>query len=267
MTTRYSKLGLITAIGVMAIGTALANTMANPMELTVTSGTGNNASFLYIGSPSTLGTTSTVLWYGSWKGWAINLAFGSTYSPAIDPYGLDLSSVTADCSTSSCAPLALAISQIGFTASTGMNGLMSYMSNTSKSASDVITQSAYVDYGNSYFGSSDSNAPMDFGGVYSQQASEIGNTFSVHGLNTGSTVGGGNQMGSPYSLTLVDYFCSSPYTSATSGMNSSCSGNLSFSSDGQVTSASEPGALAIFGAGLLGCALFINRRRRAANRS
>ncbi|MGC8519551.1 MAG: PEP-CTERM sorting domain-containing protein [Steroidobacteraceae bacterium] len=33
------------------------------------------------------------------------------------------------------------------------------------------------------------------------------------------------------------------------------------------TSVAEPGALALFGAGLLGCALFINRRRRASRES
>jgi hypothetical protein len=67
-------------------------------------------------------------------------------------------------------------------------------------------------------------------------------------------VGGGSLTG-PYSLTLVDQFCSNP-----AGSDGTCTGGLSFSTDGGIT-VSEPGTLALFGARSLGYALFAGRRR------
>ena len=100
-----------------------------------------------------------------------------------------------------------------------------------------MTQQAYGLSSNGYF---DKSNPL--GGL--QTVSGDGSSFESAGMT---------DVGAPYSLTLVDTLWAG-------------SGN-SYSTDGRITQTPEPGALAMFGAGLLGCALFINRRRRASRQS
>jgi PEP-CTERM motif len=241
------KAGLAVAIGMAAFSTALAT----PIELTVTSGSGAGSSILL---PNTGGSSTIIYDNSDFNGWDISLAFGQSRSPALALGALDLTTAAANCLAASCDPLTIAISDIGFTTPVGPSGLNTSLSNNQLGASSMVTQWAYADTSNTYFGSTDLNAATDFGGAYDSSTATLIGTLTVDGLGSGFRVGGGSLTG-PYSLTLVDQFCSNP-----AGSNGTCSGGLSFSTDGAIT-VPEPGTLALFGAGLLGCAFIVGRRR------
>jgi hypothetical protein len=249
MITKYlGRLGLAIAIGVTAAGTALAT----PIELTVTSGTGPGTSVLLANT----GGGDTIFYTNQdFNGWQINLAFGLSHSPSLALGGLDLTTLAADCLATTCAPLTLAVSDIGYTMPLMPNGLTTRLSNTQLGANSTITQWAYLDTSNTYFGSTDPNAAGDFGGAYDPTTASLIGTVTVNGQGSASSPFGGSAASGPYSLTLVDQFCSDP-----AGANGTCSSGLQFSSDGGIA-LSEPSTLALFGASLLGCALFVSRRR------
>lgn len=245
----FARLGLVLGIGAAAAGTA----WATPIELTVSSGTGAGSSIFL---PNTGGGGMVIYSNSDFNGWDIELAFGLSHSPSLALGALDLTTATANCLSAACDPLTLAISDVGYTTPVGPSGLKTSLSNTQLGAPSTVTQWAYVDTSNTYFGSTDPNAAADFGGIDDPATAALIGTVTVNGLGSGYAYGGGSLTG-PYSLTLVDQFCSNP-----TGSGGTCSGGLSFSSDGGI-SASEPSALALFGAGLLGCALVVGRRRSA----
>lgn len=247
MITKYLvQLGLAVAIAATAAGTA----SATPIELTVTSGTGAGSSVLL---PNVGGGSMVFYNNPDFNGWDIELAFGMSHSPSLTLGGLDLTTAAANCLSATCNPLTIAISDIGYTTPVGPAGLTTSLSNTQLGFSSTVTQWAYADTSNTYFGSTDANASTDFDGTYDATAALIG-TVTVNGLGSASAHGGGSLTG-PYSLTLVDQFCSNP-----AGSSGTCGGGLSFSADGGIE-ASEPGALGLFAAALMGCALFVSRRR------
>lgn len=255
MITKYLvKLGLAVAIGVTAAGTALAT----PIQLSLTSGTGAGSNILL---PNTGGGDTILYSNPDFNGWNIELAFGLSHSPSLALGGLDLSTATANCLAAACSPLTIAVSDIGFTLPLMPNSLTTSLSNTQLGANSTVTQWAYLDTSNTYFGSTDANALGDFGGVYNPTTASLIGTVTVNGLGAASTQGGGSGANGPYSLTLVDQFCSDP-----AGANGTCTGGLQFSSDGGIA-LSEPGTLALLGAGLLGCALFVSRRRSSRLRA
>ncbi|HEX8755456.1 MAG TPA: PEP-CTERM sorting domain-containing protein [Steroidobacteraceae bacterium] len=241
-----SGLGLAVAIAVMAAGTALAT----PIELTATSGGGPSTTVLL---PNTSGGSQVTYSNANFNGWNIKIAFGISDSPSLTGGALDLTTV-ANCLTT-CNPLTIAISDVGFMTPVGPNGLSTGLSYTQLENPATITQWAYMDTGNAYFGSTDLTAATDFDGRYDPSTASLIGMVSLNGPGAVSSGGGGSGATGPYSLTLVDQFCSSP-----SGANGTCTGGVSFSSDGAIT-APEPGGLALFGAGLLGFALFVGRRR------
>ena len=244
MTMKYlAGAGLAVAIGLSA-GTALAT----PIELTATSGTGPSTSILLPGSGDQVSYSNA-----DFNGWNIRIAMGFSNSPSLASGALDLTTV-ANCLTT-CNPLTIAISDIGFTTPLAPNGLATGLSDTALGGSASITQWAFMDTANTYFGSTDPNASSDFGGAYDASTASLIGTVTVNGGGAGSSADGGSGAAGPYSLTLVDQFCSDP-----AGANGTCAGGTSFSSDGAIT-APEPGGLALFGAGLLGAALFAGRRR------
>lgn len=238
-------LGVAAAIGVAAAGAALAT----PIELTAVSGTGGTTVFL----PNTGGGGIVSYSNADFNGWNIELAYGISNSPSL---GLTLMTATTNCLIAACSPLTIGVSDIGFTMPVGPNGLGTSLANviTGTGAPSMVTQWAYMDTGNAYFGSTDANAAGDFGGYYDPSTASLIGMLTVDGLNKASAMGGTGTSG-PYSLTLVDQFCSYP-----PGTDGSCNGGLSLSATGGIT-APEPGSLALFGAGLLGLALFAGRRR------
>ena len=247
MLSRISKMGVaVAAISALAAGTALAS----PIEMTISSGSTSYAS-LMSSSDFSWNTTgniiqpyATVLGSGELdiNGWVITTAKGTSNSPnltgAHGQFGLDLSGLAASCSAATCGSLTISISDVGFsTVLDSAGGLFSSISNN-QGGSGSLTQTAYYDLTNSYFG----------------QGNLIG-SVSLSGSGNAGVMGGNviTASNTPYSLTLTDMF---------TGSN-----GASFSVDDQVTATPEPGALVMFAAGLLGCAVFINRRRRASRQS
>lgn len=227
-----SLTGIVAALGLLAAGSALAT----PIEMTLSSGSdsANPTSTTLMISYSN-NTSSGKLSY-TFDGWSINVSAFSN-SPGITPWGLELQSLTAACGISAakggCAPLTISISDIGFTGPVGE--LVTGLSDTQNGMGSV-SQSAYIGSGDSYF----------------QQSSLIG-SVTLNGTGGSSAMGGAGASGD-YSLTLVDTFTAT----------CTAKGCTSFSTDGDITATPEPGTLALFGAGLLGCAIFVGRRRRAS---
>lgn len=224
MMKRISKLGLIAATASMlAAGAAFAS----PLEMTVN------------------GTTVTLSSTGGYSnpnldGWDIYFFTGTSNSPSLTPFGIDLSGLTAACLSESCAPLTISISDDGFAGPVGPDGFATALSDT-QSGKGSVTQTAYFGQSNGYF-----------------DTTETIGSITLNGTGA-DTMDGGGPASTPYSITLTDVF------------TASCRGTgcVSFSIDGDVTAAStpEPGTLALFGAGLLGCAIFVGRRRRRSSQA
>ena len=251
---RFSKFGIIAALaGTMAVGTAFAG----PVEMVITSG-GQSTSLLM----GNTGLPSSVSFTGSLNGWSITSGTGGTsYAPYVNNLvGLDLGGYSVTCSGvpgTGCSsnPLTIAISATGFTTPVGPNGFDVQFSGNVNGG--VATTSAFFDSmnnGQNYFCNDTGSTTL---GSLCGSSNMIGSlTLSQPSLGI-TTSGGpiGNIIRS-YSLTVVDTF------------SASATGNdPSYSVDTTLVQAPEPGALAMFAAGLLGCALFINRRRRASRQS
>ena len=241
MFRRFTKLGLIAAVaGAMTTGTALAG----QIEMFLTSG--GQTTTLIIGNA---GNPSSASFSGTLNGWSITSGTGGTsYSPDLNSaIGIDLGGYTATCvGVGGCSsdPLTIAISATGFTTPIDTKGfLMEFSGNVH---GGTVTSSAYWDTANTYFCNSANTAAVDC-----TSADLIGSLTLHNGSTALSTLGGPDTIRS-YSLTLIDTF------SAIGGADPS------YSVDTTVTQAvPEPGTLALFGAGLLGCAWMVGRRRRA----
>jgi hypothetical protein len=243
MLMRVSQLGLAAAAviaGAMCTGTAFAG----PIEMFLTSG--GQTTTMLIGNT---GDPSQVSFSGTLNGWTITSGTGGTsYSPALNSFiGIDLGGYTATCvGVGGCSkdPLTMAISATGFTTPIDTNGFLLEFSGNVHGGQ--VTSSAYWDTADTYFCNSGNSAASDCG------ASDlIGSLTLGNGSKSMSVLGGPDTIRS-YSLTVVDTF------SAGGGIDPS------YSVDTTVTQAvPEPGTLALFGAGLLGCAFIVSRRRRA----
>ena len=256
---RFTKFAAAAALcSPLVIGSAFATVATvgsvGPIELMIMSG-GSSNTVLYSGSPTYLNYSAG---YGqkaplaAINGWSVNVT-GTSSAPSINSlFGLDLASLAVTCSGQkwgrSADPLTLAISATGFTTSIGPDGLQGGFGGSA--IGGVATSTAYYDLNNNYFCNSTTTAGMDCGGT-----NEIG-TASLSGAVGGSFLGGPTLSTiRSYSVTIVDTFAANNL------------GDPTYSVDTTVTQAPEPGTLAMFGAGLLGCALFINRRRRASRQS
>jgi hypothetical protein len=169
-------------------------------------------------------------------GWTISIVFGESNSPAIKPFGLDITSLSAACSDShGCSALNLELSDINFT-TPSVTFTNSYSLTTASGAAST-SQSAWDDPSNSFFG----------------MAHAIGTVGPLTGVGGGSVSGGGPETASPYSLTIDDTFAGCG--------GASC---VFYSSDGALTGGvPEPAAVALFGTVLALCASKLRRRRVA----
>lgn len=239
MFRRFTQLGLIAAIaGAMTAGTAFAG----PIEMFLTSGA--QTTMVLIGNT---GNPSSVSFNGTFNGWTITSGTGGTsYSPDLDSsIGIDLGGYTATCvAVGGCSsdPLTIAISATGFTTPIDTKGFLMEFSGNVHGGS--VTSSAYWDTANTYFCNSANTASVDCG------SADLIGSLTLNGTGAESVLGGPDTIRS-YSITVIDTF------SAGGGSDPS------YSVDTTVTQAvPEPGTLALFGAGLLGCAWMLGRRRR-----
>lgn len=237
MFRRFSKIGILAAAaGVMAMGTAFANAITIS-QLTVTAQSGTATNTLSLSGTNPFWNFSSA----DTGGWS---ASGSVTAIA-SPLDIDLDTNSAACQlTTSCGALMVTYDVSGLTSSPAL---------LANSIAEKLTGSVNVCSGGSVSPCMVTQTAT-IGGV------QIG---KVLGFNNNQnflmyTVGPSSGSYSSYTLSIFQTFtgCSGSKTCAVYN-----------SVDGSLTSASEPGALAIFGAGLLGCALFVSRRRRASRLS
>lgn len=245
MIRRFLQIGLAATAMVAIAGPAFATPVL--MQISTKDSTGTMQTWTITGTGA---NPSTVAYANSdFYGWnlssflynniSVPQTVGSSYSPSVTPFALDLQTLSAACMASSCNALTISISDIGFNSPLSANGLLSNVSGT-LTGKGWVTQSAYLDPLNQYFGTTEAIPTV---------------TVAGPGAVSGSSVGAGPwPMGdsTAYSLTLTDT------------LNANCSsGNCAtFSLDDNITSVPEPGTLALFGAGLFGFALLLRRRAR-----
>ena len=240
MSRRFIKLGLMAAIAAaMTAGTSFAG----PIEMFLTSG--GQTTTLLIGNT---GDPSSVSFTGTLNGWSITSGTGGTsFSPGLNSMiGIDLGGYTATCvGVGGCSsdPLTIAISATGFTTPIDTKGFLMEFSGNVHGGS--VTSSAYWDTANTYFCNSANTASNDCG------PSTLIGSLTLNRTGAMSVLGGPDTI-RDYSITVINTF-------AAGG-----SGDPSYSMDTTITQAvPEPGTLALFAAGLFGCAWMIGRRRRA----
>jgi hypothetical protein len=244
---RFPRLGLIITIAAaVASGTA----WAGPVEMFLSSGA-HSTSVLLGGS----GSPSSVSYSGTLNGWVIDIGTGGTsYSPSITPLaGLTLDGYTATClpglGACSTDPLSIAISATGFDVPVGANQFV--LTITGSVENGMVTSSAYLGGADTYFCQPTdpvTSATNDCG------AGDGITTATFSGSGQGVLASGGPDPLRPYSLTLVSSF------SASGGLDP----NYHVRSTLTRIGVPEPGTLALFGAGLLGCTLLGRRRRTRA---
>jgi hypothetical protein len=164
------------------------------------------------------------------NGWEIMIA-GSSSSPGLSPYGLDLQ-VLATCASGNCLtnPLDVFFSDTGFSPSVPAGGFQTTYSatDTGGGATRAIT---WADSTNTIFGG---GFPTPVG------TDHLGIVGPFSGSGGFGTASGGPAEVSPYSLTIEDIF--------TAG----ASGTSSFSTDADVTATPEPSSLLLISSGLIG---------------
>jgi hypothetical protein len=246
---RFFQLGLaVTVLTAMASGTAFATPVW--MKISTTDSTNTVHSLVITGTganPSTVAYSNSDFYGWNLESFLYNInqsqitvpqTVGTSYSPSVTPFALDLQTLSAACALSSCNALTISISDVGFTSPLIAGGLLSNVGGT-LTGNGSVTQTAYFDPLNRYFG---------------QTVAIPAVAVSGPGAVSGSAAGGGPWPwgdSTAYSLTLTDT------------LTANCSGSncATFSLDNNITSVPEPGTLALFGAGLLGIGLLVRRRR------
>jgi hypothetical protein len=206
---------------------ALAFAGTSTPELDVMSGASNTGTI--VGAAGSVSYSSS-----NFAGWDITIIAGASNSPGLIPFGLDLTSLSAECLAASCSTLTVDLSDIGYTQSAP--GLTVGYSATDTGAAASTSESAYYSTGNGYFATT----------------SLVGTVgpFAGGGTFAGSVAGPGPGSTTPYSLTLVNTFA-----------GCSGSGCASYSSDSDLTAVPEPASVTLFGAVLVFCASRLRRRK------
>jgi len=183
--------------------------------------------------------------YGNidFNGWDISVTSGTSESPGLSPFGLDLTSLTATCegggtsagkgASDPCSadPLQIWYSDVNFGVHVPANDFMTTFSST-QTGGGSVSESAWFAMTNVLFG----------------QAHLIGTVGPFTSSGVGSATGGGVATTEPYSLTQEEVF------------NANGSNPVSFSVDGNVTAVPEPTGIVLFGTVLLLCAIGFRRR-------
>jgi PEP-CTERM motif len=220
---------LTTAIG-LGISTWGAAANATP-TLELISGTAGPVTI--VAGPSGAATYSNA----DFNGWDVIISFGTSNSPGLSPYGLDLVNLVETCwDGTGCSddPLEIYLSDIDFTQTT-----LGLAESYSATGVGVTTQTAYADTSNTLFG------------INTPTGGQTG-TITLTNTDAGSAYGnialpGGTK---PYSLTLVDTF--EPNNGA----------GVVYSSDGDVT-VPEPTSLILFASSLMGFGWVDWRRKQS----
>jgi hypothetical protein len=172
----------------------------------------------------------------NFNGWNISVASGTTHSPSLSPFGLDLASLTATCASGGCTttPLQVWFTDINFTVPVSAGGFTTTFS-TTQTGTGTASESAWFSNLNT---------------VFSQQ-NLIGTVGPFSASSVGSASGGSTAAIPSYSLTLEQVF-------------TDASGSpVSFSVDGNIVSGvPEPAAIFLFGTVLALCAAGFRRRLR-----
>jgi hypothetical protein len=238
------KITLLASLLTIGLGTTFATT-TDELELIVGSQTAiisDNGSCSGTGCGSLTGDinsaagTTTVT--GSIGNWTISITSGTSNSPNDDPFGLDLTSLTAACSGGPCDtnPLDVLYSDKNFSPA-NPSFITGYSTTISGSGNGSTSESAYFSNSNNLF----------------QETTLIGTVGPFTSSNGGTATGGTGSV-APYSLTLAQVFTHG------SGTNP-----ISFSSDGSVSSTvvPEPAAVMLLGTVLVLCASKLRRRRNS----
>jgi hypothetical protein len=185
-----------------------------------------------LGDLNPLAGTTTIA--GSLNGWTLNIVSGTSHSPGLSPFGLDITSLTASCGLgggcTGANDLHVLFSDINFSVPVGAGGFTTTYSDTQTGAGST-SESAYF---------ANTNTPF-------LETTLIGTVGPFTGTNHGSASGGPIAAVPNYSLTLDQVF--------------SAAGTASFSVDGNVTSVPEPAAVALLGAALLLCSSRLRRKK------
>jgi hypothetical protein len=182
------------------------------------------------------GSGSTTYSNSNLNGWNITIAFGSSNSPNLSPFGLDLN-VLASCNGAvSCAsnPVDIFYSDTNFSAAVPAGGFQTTYSATI-TGSGTTNEIAWANSSNTLFALGGTN----------KIGAGVGSFSALGGF--GTAAGGPAETG-PYSLTIEDI------------LNAN-GGSASFSTDANVIAAPEPSSLALLGSGLLVLPLALKRRQ------
>jgi hypothetical protein len=174
----------------------------------------------------------------NFNGWNISVASGTSHSPNLTPFGLDLASLTATCASGGCTttPLQVWYTDLNFTVPVIAGGFQTTFSST-QTGTGTASESAWFSNLNTAF----------------SQQNLIGTVGPFSSSNVGSATGGSVAATPSYSLTLEQVFTDASGTS------------VSFSVDGNVINAvPEPAAIVLFGTVLALCAAGFRRRFRVS---
>jgi hypothetical protein len=167
--------------------------------------------------------------------WQLNLVFGVSNSPGLVPYGLDITNLTAECLSGTCADLNVWLSDISFTQQA--TGFKTFYSATDTGTSASTSQTAWVGLDNLYF----------------SQTNLIGTVGPILGAGGSGTASAGIVAGpAPYSLTIEDTF--------TGCTGTNCAG---YSTDGNITSVPDGGTTMMLLGGVLVGLETLRRRFRS----
>src|SRR5882724_3446905 len=115
--TIYTELALLglTVVALASVGTPAA---ANPTTDQLHLSSGVVTATITDGGPGDINPLIGTVAYANsnFNGWEINFTAGTSHSPNLSPFGLDLTSLTANCRGGPCTtdPLIIAFSDINF---------------------------------------------------------------------------------------------------------------------------------------------------------